>query len=207
MILIGRDLSPFVRRTAIVFDTLELKYERRKLASMDPAEFAEIKKTNPLGRVPALLLADDEVLIDSHAIIDFALETADTGHKLCPSGGPARREVLRASAFAVGVMEKGVASSYEIYRRPEELIHQPWLDHILDQVEQGLIVLEEMASTAGWGQRDIASLADINAVVAFDFISLIRPELAKAAAPEALPALSARMNERPAFKNNRWQPR
>lgn len=67
-----------MRRTAIVFDTLELKYERRKLASMELAEFAEIKKINPLGRVPALVLADDEVLIAGQAAFRAAFAaTAD----------------------------------------------------------------------------------------------------------------------------------
>ena len=75
MLLIGRDLSPFVRRTATVIEVLGLPYERRKLATADAPE--AVAEFNPLARVPALVLEDGEVLIDSAAIIDYLLEIGD----------------------------------------------------------------------------------------------------------------------------------
>ena len=206
MILIGRDLSPFVRRTAIVLALSGLAFERRKLASSKPEDLVEIKKLNPLGRVPALILADGEALIDSNAIIDYALETSESEVALCPADGPARRQVLRTSAFAVGVMEKGVASTYETLTRPAAKVHQPWLDHILNQITEGLTVLEKLAEERVFKLDPDPNLGDVNSVVAHDFITLIRPELVRAAAPHALPALSRHFNKLPAFKNNQWQP-
>jgi glutathione S-transferase len=206
MILIGRDLSPFVRRTAIVLALSGLNFERRKLASAKPGDLVEIKKLNPLGRVPALILDDGEALIDSNAIIDYAMEISTSGVSLCPADGAARRQILRTSAFAVGVMEKGVASSYETLTRPADKVHQPWLDHILGQITEGLTVLEELGANRNIKTDPAPTLADVNSVVAHDFITLIRPELARAAAPNALPELSRHFNSLPAFKNNQWQP-
>ena len=48
MLLIGRDLSPFVRRTAIMLETLGLESERRKLAAIEDAE--QLAEFTPLGR-------------------------------------------------------------------------------------------------------------------------------------------------------------
>jgi hypothetical protein len=53
-------------------------------------------------------------------------------------------------------------------------------------------------------QGDRLSLADINAVVLYDFVQLIEPELTLDAAPCALPVLSGRLNRTSAFINNRY---
>ncbi len=72
MLLIGRDLSPFVRRTATVLNLLVWTIHEGTVNTVDDKEF--IARHNPLGRVPALKLDDDDVLIDSHAIIDYLLD-------------------------------------------------------------------------------------------------------------------------------------
>ena len=69
MILVGRYLSPFTRRTAIVLKTLNIDFEVKTLPAT-PAN-AELVAINPLGRVPAVVLDDGEVLIDSAAIIMY----------------------------------------------------------------------------------------------------------------------------------------
>ncbi|MGB0498088.1 MAG: glutathione S-transferase N-terminal domain-containing protein, partial [Rubricella sp.] len=75
MILYGRDLSPFVRRIAIWCDLQERPIERRKLMVSGP-EWEQVKAVNPTGRVPALVLPDGEVLVESWAIMDWLEETA-----------------------------------------------------------------------------------------------------------------------------------
>lgn len=122
MLLTGRDLSPFVRRTATVTEALEPEYKRCKLATANAPE--EVAKFNPLARVPALVLNAGEILFDSAAIIDYLLKVGDTEHTMLPSNGPSRWDVLRVSAIAIGVMEKGVAAAYEMRRRPAHLIYE-----------------------------------------------------------------------------------
>ena len=92
MKLIGRDLSPFVRRAAIVLFQLGIPFERRIVAAATDAE--EIARINPLGRVPALVIDRDTVVIDSGAIIDYALELAGKEQQLLASSGSVRQQTL-----------------------------------------------------------------------------------------------------------------
>jgi glutathione S-transferase len=147
MLLVGRDRSPFVRRTSTVLEFLKLPYERLTLATTD---VDELKPFNPLVRVPALVLDGGETLIDSSAIIDYLLEAGDPSCRLLPAGGALRRHILRMSAFATGVMKKGVAAAYEMRQRPAELVHGPWLQQLKGQVRAGLAELEKMATGKQW---------------------------------------------------------
>jgi glutathione S-transferase len=203
MLLIGRDLSPFVRRTATVIEVLGLEYKRCKLATADAPE--EVAKFNPLARVPALVLSNDEILFDSNAIIDYLLEIGDTGHTLLPPNGSLRRNVLRVSAISTGVMEKGVAAAYEMRRRPEHLIYEPWLLRIKAQVRDGLAFLERNIAEKIWFTGPELGLDDINAVVAFDYIAQVHPDLISPGFP-GLVALSSRANALLAFRHTQWKP-
>lgn len=204
MILVGRNLSPFVRRTGVVLKTLGMAYETKGLSTADDA--AEILKINPVGRVPSLVLDDGETVVDSAAIIDYALEAADPDNRLLAPSGADRRAVLRVSAIAQGAMEKAVASSYERNRRPKDKVFQGWVDQVEGQTASALAELDGLAAADGdWMHGGDMTLADINAVVAFDFVSIAEPYLVKDDAYPALAALSARCNELPAFAETRWK--
>ncbi|MFT5450370.1 MAG: glutathione S-transferase [Gammaproteobacteria bacterium] len=195
MILYGRYLSPFVRRTAIVFRNLGLPYEH----SSSGTDSAEVAEHNPLRRVPTLALADGEVIIDSAAMIDYALEQAGGGLELLPARGAPRRVVLRVSAIATGVMEKSVASAYERSKRPKDKIHKEWLDQLDAQVVAGLGELDGAAAGKTFLCDDQLTLADINAVVAYDFAVIAVRYLFKEHHFNALQDLSARCNQLPEF--------
>jgi glutathione S-transferase len=203
MILVGRNLSPFVRRTATVLKLIGLDFEQYGLSTADDGE--EIRKHNPVGRVPALILDDGEVLIDSGAIIDHLNELAPADRKLIPESGASRRKVLRLTAIAHGVAEKGVASAYERNRRPDEKVWQDWVDLVEGQVSGGLGELEEAASGGGWLAGDAVTLADVTAVCAYDFIAIIAPYLVKDGAYPNLQALSERANALPAFADTAFK--
>jgi glutathione S-transferase len=94
MQLLGRDISPFVRRSAVSLAMLGFEVERRHLATTTDLE--AIKAVNPLGRVPALVLDDGEVLIESSAILDWADEQAGPARALVPAAGAPIRPGSRA---------------------------------------------------------------------------------------------------------------
>ena len=202
MLLVGRFQSPFVRRTGIVLMTLGMTFETKGLTTAN--DTPEITKYNPVGRVPSLVLDDGEIVIDSQAIIDYALEVADPKHRLLATSGADRRAVLRTSVIAVGAMEKGVASAYERTRRPKDKVFQDWVDRVDGQAATAMKALEAFASKSGqWLHGDHMTLADINAVVAFDFVRRAVPYIMKDGAHPALAKLSARCNELPAFAETR----
>ena len=68
MLLIGVNRSPFTRRVAITLNIYGVPFEQRTLSGFDNR--AEVRASNPLGRIPALVLDSGETLIDSNAIID-----------------------------------------------------------------------------------------------------------------------------------------
>ena len=199
MILVGRDLSPFVRRCAIVMNLLGLEYERKIVAAAQDAEL--IKRYNPLGRVPALILAD-EVVIDSHAIIDYLLDTYDEAEALLAKTGDARRQALKINALAVGTMEKAVASAYERTLRPKEFIYGPYLTKLNDQVAAGLEALDLVCPSDSWIGGATPGLVDVSAVVAFDQAGIVLPELQGIAGN--LATLSVKSEGLAAFLEPRW---
>ncbi|WP_374440536.1 glutathione S-transferase family protein [Stella sp.] len=197
MILVGRYLSPFVRRTAITLKLYGMAFEHRPLSTM--TDMDAIRKLNPVGRVPVLILDDGESLIDSAAILDHLDETAGPARALVPPAGPERRRVLNRVAIAVGTMEKAVGYVYETKRRPAERQHQPWIDNLKSQVAGGLAALEAIDGQP-WLAGPSMTQADVSAAVLVDFLRTMAPDLLPAGAYPKLEALAARLGALPAFQ-------
>lgn len=124
MILYGRMVSPFVRRTAILLDLLGLEFEHVSLSAIGEQE--KVRTVSPVGRVPALRIGD-ETLIDSAAIALALLDEHDPEGALMPRHGRAYAEALQLLFLANGATEKFVAGYYERTRRPEEKVHSDWI--------------------------------------------------------------------------------
>ena len=172
MILIGPNRSPYTRRVAITLNAYGMEYEQRPLSGFD--DRARVRAFNPLGRIPALVLDDGEVLLDSVAIVDHLDERrrAESGpdSALVPASGPERRAVLRLAAILMGACDKGLHAAYERNHHPPEKVHQPWIDDCIAQVAAALDAVERGLAP---GQRfllhDRLSHADIAAVIAEGF--------------------------------------
>ena len=61
MLLVGRYLSPFVRRVAVTLQHFGMPYRRQVLSIL--TDMPEIEKSNPVGRVPVLVLSSGESLV------------------------------------------------------------------------------------------------------------------------------------------------
>lgn len=202
MILIGRDLSPFTRRVAVSLSLLGFAFERKQLSTATDGE--EIKKHNPLVRVPALLLDDGEALIDSAAILDYLDDCAGSAKALVPPTGSDRRQVLQLVAMAQGVMEKAVAAFYERTRRPADKVHAPWLALLESQVMAGLLALEAaLKPGTDWMALNKMTQADISSAVALDFVAATSPHLLNELPVANLRQLSNRLNALPAFSQTK----
>ena len=125
-ILYGRYASPFVRRVAVTLELYGLKYRHMPMMPFGPDK-SELAKFNPIARVPALQLADSEMLIDSAVILDYLDSLAGPERALTPAAGKARRRVLTLLAVAHGANEKLVVSLYERhFRRGKNGIGRGW---------------------------------------------------------------------------------
>lgn len=171
MILIGMFDSPFVRRVAVSMKLLDMPYEHRNWSV--GKDQADIRRYNPLGRVPTLVLDDGEALIESSAILDHLDETVGPDRALLPRSGADRRLALKLMSIATGAADKGVAQLYEGAFRPAEKRHEPWVERCRSQMDEGLAELDRYAATLdgkGWLLGSSITQVDITVACAATFL-------------------------------------
>jgi glutathione S-transferase len=173
MILVGRYTSPFARRVAVSLRHLGFDYEHRAINAWN--NLSEMRRFNPVGRVPALVLDDGEVLFDSNAILDYLDAIVGPQRALIPASEPERRAIMRYVVCAMGALEKMVHSVYEVTMHPPEKVHLPWIDHNLGQTALGLKWLDENTGTP-WTAGKRFSQADITTTVVASFAAARFPE-------------------------------
>ncbi len=198
--LIGHYDSPFVRRVGVSLHILGMPFERQLLSVFSNAD--ELRAYNPVGRVPALVLEDGEVLVDSAAILDHLDQVAGPQRALVPSDPAERRRVLQIVALLTGIGEKSVAGFYERTRRPAELIHAPWAEHLDSQVTGGLAAIDGRAREP-FLAGDRLTQADVTAVAVLDFVRSVEPNLAPPGRYHRLDAVYERCYRLPAFAETR----
>lgn len=196
MKLIGRDLSPYARRVAIWCALQGRTIERERLAATDPAAREAIAAYHPGVRVPALVLDDGEVLIESASICDYLDETGTP--RLVPAAGVERRKVMQRIAIAHATTEKIVAVVYEKNRRPAEYTWPEWLDRLVMQVRGGFDAMEAFAPAHGFLGGDAPDGSDIAVVVAYQMAEVTNPFLVEERYPR-LAALAERAMALEAF--------
>ena len=201
MILYGRNLSPFTRRVAIWCALQGREVERRQVMVTGP-EWETLKGVTPVGRVPALVLDDGTVLVESSAIIDWLEDSAPEGKRLLPETGLARRDMLQLIGRGTSISEKGVNLVYERTWRPEEFHWKDYHARIESQITAGLAELEAMAPATGWFGGDAPDAADISIVIALQFMQTAHPQLLGDAYPRLL-TLSDAADAIPAFAETR----
>ncbi len=151
-------LSPYVRKVSVtIIETgLEDRVENVLTNVWDPE--TDIVNDNPLGKVPALILDDGQVLYDSHVICEY-LDSLHDGEKLFPASGPDRWNALRLHALGDGMTDAGILSLLE-GRRPEEFKYEKWIQRqnaaifrAMDALENEL---ENLEAGFGIGQLCVA---------------------------------------------------
>jgi glutathione S-transferase len=201
MILIGMFDSPFVRRVAVSMKILQVPFEHRNWSV--GKDFELIRQFNPLGRVPALVQADGDTLIESATILDFLDENAGPERALLPRSGEPRREALRIIAIAVGGAEKGVLQVYETAFRPPEKRYRPWVERCHTQTHAALAELDRLCQVRGgeWLIGNRITQADITATCAYTFLSDALNINRDAVMYPALSAVAARCEALPEFRS------
>lgn len=201
MMLIGMFDSPFVRPVAISLALFEMPFEHADWSV--GKDFERIRKYNPLGRVPVLVLDDGEALVESSAILDHLDEQAGPQRALLPASGPARRSALRIIALVCGAAEKGRDQIYERIFRPREKWHPPWIDRCAMQMAGALAELEGIATARGdkpWLVGERITRADLMVACIYTLLSeAVDPRLKGGLYPR-LAAHVRRCEELPEFR-------
>lgn len=169
MILIGQYDSPFVRRVAIALKTYGLNFQHKPWSTFGEAD--KISKFNPLRRVPTLVMEDHTVFTDSAAILMVLDERVGPARAGLARSGQDGRDLLRISAFAAGVADKGVSLLYERVLREAAL--QLWVERCRLQIGETLDLLEaeRQVRPTRYLFDDTLSHADVMLTTMWGFIS------------------------------------
>ncbi|MEZ5926558.1 MAG: glutathione S-transferase [Hyphomicrobiaceae bacterium] len=147
MILRSSPPSPFGRKVKLAAAILGLtnRIQVETTDTNDPD--GSLRKQNPLGKIPTLVLEDGFCLYDSHVICEY-LDSLHAGARLIPDG-PARWPALRLAALADGLMEAALLLVYEKRIRPEATWNSQWIDMQQQKIDTGLDHLEESQGPIG----------------------------------------------------------
>lgn len=194
MILVGQYDSPFVRRVAVSLRVLGVTYEHDTRSVF--ADFDAMRRINPLGRIPSLILDDGEILIDSPTILDWLDERVGSERALVPAGGGARRQALRRIALAAGAIEKAGAAVYEQVIRPASYRWPEWIERCRTQAAGAV----EALATEEWPAEARLDQAQITTACMIRYMRMADTGLLPPGRYPALDALSARCEGLPAFR-------
>src|SRR3954454_22933023 len=109
MKLIGSLTSPYVRKVRIVMAEKKLDYQ---FELEDVWASDAILKSNPLGKVPCLVMEGGEAVFDSRVIVEY-LDTRSPVSRLIPERGRERAEVRTWEALGDGVLDALIAARME----------------------------------------------------------------------------------------------
>ena len=175
MKLIGSLSSPYVRKVRIVMAEKKLDFH---FVQEDVWNSDAILQSNPLGKVPCLVMEGGEAVFDSRVIVEY-LDTLSPVGKLIPGAGRERAEVRTWEALADGVLDALIAIRLEqtwAGRSPEQR-SQAWCDRQLGKVHASLKAMNAGLGDKPWCSSSHYSLADIALGCALGYLDFRFPQI------------------------------
>jgi glutathione S-transferase len=171
MKLIGSMASPYVRKVRIVMAEKKLDYQFI-LENVWAAD-TTMPESNPLGKVPCLVMEGGEAVFDSRVIVEY-LDTLSPVGKLIPMQGRERAEVKTWEALADGLLDAAILARLEASwdGRAEGQRSQAWIDRQMGKIDA---VLQAMST--GLGDKPFCSgvhfsLSDVATGCALGYLDL-----------------------------------
>jgi glutathione S-transferase len=198
MKLIGSTSSPYVRKVRVVMAEKKLDYQfvEEDVWSAD----TNIMQSNPLGKVPCLVMEGGEALFDSRVIVEY-LDTLSPVGKLIPVVGRERAEVKTWEALADGVLDALILARLEANwgGRKKEQRSDAWIERQLSKTQSSL-----KAMSQGLGEKPFCagiylSLADIAVGCALGYLDFRFPDIDWRASYPNLAKLHEKLAQRPSF--------
>lgn len=158
MKLIGSNASPFVRKVRIVLAEKKIEYQYELDDVYSPASI--VPHSNPLGKVPSLIMDDGGAVFDSRVIVEY-LDNLTPVHRLVPPNGRSRLEVKTWEALADGLLDAAVLVRLEHTQRTESERSPAWIARQMGKVESALQAMSIGLDDKPWCADGKYSLADI----------------------------------------------
>ena len=177
MKLIGSNASPYVRKVRIVMAEKKLDYQF--VQENVWADETGISKSNPLGKVPCLVMEGGEAVFDSRVIVEY-LDTLSPVGKLIPAQGRERAEVKTWEALADGLVDAAILARLEATwaGRQDSERSQAWIDRQLGKVQASLKSMGQGLGDKPFCSGIHLSLSDIAVGCALGWLELRFPDIA-----------------------------
>lgn len=160
--------SPYARKVRIVASEKHIELNQQPVVLAEPDNAA--RQYNPLGKVPVLILPNEEAIYDSPVIAEY-LEKKSPVANLIPVDNEVRVQVKRWEALADGVCDAAVAVMLEM-RRSEEKQDVAVVAKHKEKVINGLNAFENALDGQEWLVNNKYSLADIALACAIGYVAL-----------------------------------
>lgn len=155
MILRTAPASPFGRKVKIAAALLGLDKALHIVDADTMSPDDSIRRENPLGKIPTLILDDGTTLYDSRVIVEY-LDHLAGGGRLIPAEPSLRFRALTLQALADGVADAALLQVYEGRWRAAEHRDARWVDHQAGKVSRALLALEAALPS---GPTDVGQVA------------------------------------------------
>ncbi|QBM30526.1 glutathione S-transferase N-terminal domain-containing protein [Hydrogenophaga pseudoflava] len=202
MKLIGAVTSPYVRKVRVVMAEKKLDYQfiQEDVWSADTS----IATSNPLGKVPCLIMEGGEAVFDSRVIVEY-LDTLSPVGKLIPPSGRERAEVRTWEALADGVMDAAILARLESTwaGRSEEQRCQAWIDRQMAKVDASLVAMARGLGDKPFCSGIHLSLSDLAVGCALGYLSFRFPQLEWRTTHPNLARLADKLALRQSFADTR----
>ena len=164
------------------------------------ARATTITASNPLGKVPCLVMVGGEALFDSRVIVEY-LDTLSPVGKLIPPSGRERTEVKTWEALADGLLDAAITARLEAHwaGRTEAERSQLWIDRQLGRAHDTLSALSQ-----GLGDKPFCcgihlNLADLAVGCALGYLDFRFPHIGWREDYPNLNALQEKLMQRQSF--------
>ena len=147
--------SPFGRKVKIAAAILGLTGQIEVITADTTNPGDPLRRDNPLGKIPCLILADGTNVYDSRVIVEH-LDHMAGGNKIFPAAYPARLQALTRQALADGICDAALCIIYEQRWRSSEMHDAKWLAHQQGKIDRGL---DELAAHPPAGAINIGHIA------------------------------------------------
>jgi glutathione S-transferase len=198
--LIGSLTSPYVRKVRIVMaeKRIECQFDLEDVWQAD----SKIQQSNPLGKVPCLIMEDGGAVFDSRVIVEY-LDTMTPIARLIPANGRERVEVRTWEALADGIVDALILVRLEQTQRPPEQQSARWIDRQMGKVHAGLAAMANGLGEKPWCNGHGYTLADIATGCALGYLDFRFPQIDWRSAHPCLDRLYEKLAARQSFIDTR----
>ena len=198
MKLIGSPASPYARKVRVVMAEKKLDYQY-VIEDVWAAE-SSITDSNPLGKVPCLVMEGGEAVFDSRVIVEY-LDTLSPVGKLIPTQGRERAEVKTWEALADGLMDAALLARMEVLfkGRSEAQRSQAWIDRQMDKINAVLKAMSTGLAEKPFCSGVHFSLSDVAVGCALSYLDFRFPQVTWRDSYANLARLQDKLALRPSF--------